>query len=225
MRRMATMKSLIGLGAAAAVLMLVAPAMAEVRVGAVGGVNLSSLSTDEQGVKLSTLTRWGAGGALELDLNDYVAVATRPMFIGRGTDIETLAGVGDVSAQGKDSYARVELGYIELPLLFKYSFPTEGVRPYLIAGPSLGLRRSATAVSKFGSAPEEREDSKDDFKSTDFSLWAGAGLGKNIGSAYVFAEGLYSLGLRNINKDASEGSGKNRGWQFLAGVTLRLGSR
>ena len=32
--------------------------------------------------------------------------------------------------------------HIELPLLIKYSIPTEGVRPYLIAGPSLGLLRT-----------------------------------------------------------------------------------
>jgi hypothetical protein len=225
MRRMATMWSRIGVGVMVAVLLAVAPAMAEVRVGGVGGLNLASLSTDEQGVKLGTLTRWGVGGALELDLTERLAVVSRPMFIGKGADIKTLPELGDVAAQGKDSYARTELGYIELPLLFKYSLTAEGVRPYLIAGPSLGVLRNATGVSKFGSAPEQREDIKGDFKSTDFSLCAGAGLGKNIGPVYLFAEGLYALGLTNIDKDKSEGSGKNRGLQFRAGITLRLGGR
>jgi hypothetical protein len=225
MRRLTTTKSWIGLGTAVATLAVVAPAMAEMRVGGVGGVNLATLSTEEQGVELGTLTRWGAGGVLEVDLGERLAVATRPMFVGRGADIEALPGLGDVAARGPGSYARTELDYIELPLLLKYSLPTGGVRPYLIAGPSLGIRLDATGVSKFGTAPEERANLEDDLERTDWGLSAGAGLGTNVGSAYVFAEAVYALGLTNINKDASEGSGKNRGLQIRAGVTLRLGGR
>jgi hypothetical protein len=161
---------------------------------------------------------------LEVDLGERLAVATRPMFVGRGADIEALPGVGEVAALGPGSHARTELDYIELPLLLKYSLPTEGVRPYLIAGPSLGIRLDATGVTKFGTAPEERE-SIEDLETTDWSLMAGAGLGANVGSACVFAEAVYALGLTDLNEDARAGSGQNRGLQLRAGVTLRLGGR
>jgi hypothetical protein len=200
-------------------------ARAEVRVGGVGGGNLASLSTDAKDAKLGTLTRWGVGGALEWDVTPNLALATRPMYVGGGTNIKTMPGLGDVSAQGKGSYARTELGYIELPLLIKYSFATEGARPYLIAGPSLGLLRSAHSVYKLGNAAEQSDDIKKDFKTTDIGLSAGAGVGANIGQAYVFAEGLYGFGLTNINKDKAEGTGRNRGLQVRAGVTVRLGGK
>jgi hypothetical protein len=205
-------------------LLATAPARAEFRAGGVGGTNLASLSTDAKDTDLSMLRRWGVGGALELDLSPSFALVTRPAYVGRGADIDGMPGLASVSAQGKGSYARTELGYFELPLLVKYSFPTEGVRPYLIAGASLGLLQKAEAVSKFGSAAEEREDIEKDFKRTDISLNAGAGVGANVGErAYVFAEGLYSYGLTNINKDKADGTGKNRGLQFRVGLTLRLG--
>jgi hypothetical protein len=213
------------IGVTAALLQVTAPAEAEVRAGGVGGVALSSLSTNETGTKLGTLTRWGMGGALELDLSPTLALASRPMYIGRGTDIKTLPELGDISALGKDSYARTKLDYIELPLLIKYSLPAGEMRPYIIAGPVLGLLQRAKGVSKFGSAAEEREDIKKDFKSTDVGINVGAGIGANLGQAYVFAEGLYGFGLTNINKDKTEETGKNRCSQLRAGVTLRFGAR
>jgi hypothetical protein len=215
----------VGVGVMAASWLVTAPAGAEVRAGGVGGIALASLSTNEKGTELGTLTRWCAGGVLELDLSPTLALASRPMYVGRGANIESIPGLGDVSAQGNGSYARTELGYIELPLLLKYSLPTGGTRPYLIAGPSLGLLRTAKAVSRFGSAGEEREDIKKDFESTEISLHAGAGVGADLGRAYVFAEGLYGFGLTNINKDKTEGTGRNRGLQLRAGITVRLGAR
>jgi hypothetical protein len=215
----------VGVALMAVSLLVAAPVRAEVRVGGVGGMNLATLSTDAAGSKLGTLSRWGAGGTLELDLSRTVALAIRPTYEGRGTDIKSMPEIGAVSAKGTGSYARTTLGYVELPLLIKYSIPTEGVRPYLIAGPSLGLLRKAEAVSKFGGAAEKREDIKKDFKSTDISLNAGAGVGANLGPTYVFAEGLYGFGLTNINKDKTEGTGRNRGLQLRAGITLRLGAK
>jgi hypothetical protein len=214
-----------GVGVLAVSLLVAAPVRAEVRVGGVGGGNLASLATDSTDVKLGTLQRWSVGGELELDLSQSFALVARPAYVGRGTDIKSMPGVGDVSSHGAGSYARTELSYIDLPLLVKYSFPIQGVRPYLIAGPSLGLLRKAEGVSKFGNAAEVRDDIKKDFESTDISLNAGAGVGTNVGQAYIFAEGLYGYGLTNINKDVTEPAGRNRGVQFRAGITLRLGSK
>ncbi len=213
------------IGLTVALLVSTVPATAQVRIGAVGASNLASISSDGAGAKLSSLARWGVGGAIEVDLNEDFALVSRPMYLGKGVEIEVMPEVGNVSSMGKGSYARTELSYLELPLLLKYSLPTAGARPYLIAGPSLGLRRSADAVYKFGSDAERREDIEKDFKSTDLSLQAGAGIGVNVGRAYLFAEGLYAFGLTNINENKAEGTGKNRGPQFRVGVTLNLSGR
>lgn len=225
MRMKQIMKLGLGIGMTAVLLSASASAEAEVRVGGVSGIALSSLSTDEKGVQLGTLTSWSVGGVLELDLSPTMALASRPIYVGRGAAIKALPGLGDISDHGKNSYARNELSFIELPLLIKCSLSAGDIRPYLIAGPSLGLLQKAEGVSRFGSAAEERENIKKDFKSADIGINAGAGIGANLGGAYVFAEGLYGYGLTRINKDTTEGTAKNRGMQLRAGVTLRLGSR
>jgi hypothetical protein len=198
----------------AASLLAAAPAMAEVRVGAVGGVNVADMSGSEDWFYR---TRWGAGGVVEVDLSHDLALASRPMYLGKGSEGKLVILPGEVGI-------RMDLSYIEIPLLVKVSAATGGVRPYLIAGPSLGLRLSAeTFREEFDTPGEKREDAKQDTKSTELSLNAGVGVGLNVGQAYGFVEGVYAWGLTDVSK--AEGTSKNRGMQFRVGITLRLGGR
>jgi hypothetical protein len=215
----------VSVGLLSSALFFSVPAEAEIRLGAQGGVALTTTSTNEKGTELGTLTRWGAGAVLEADLSPTLAVVTRPQYVGRGNNIKSMPELGSIASLNNGSYARVELDYIELPLLVKYSLPTGTTRPYLIAGPSLGWLQRARGVSKFGSAAEEREDIKKDFKSTDIGVQVGAGIGTNLGRTHMFVEGLYGFGLTNISKDKAEGTGKSRGLQLRAGVAVRLGGR
>jgi hypothetical protein len=210
----------IGTGLVVASLLAAAPAMAaEVRVGAVGGVNVADMS----GVNSFLYrTRWGAGGVVEVDITQNLALASRPMYVGKGSD-------GDLAVMPGDVSIAMDLRYVEIPLLVKVSAATGRVRPYLIAGPSLGLLQKAealrTEVLDVDGYPIRREskDATQDTKSTEWSLNAGVGVGLNVGRAYGFVEGVWAWGLTDVIK--TEGSIKNRGVQFRAGITLRLGGR
>lgn len=91
--------------------------------------------------------------------------------------------------------------------------------PYAMAGPSVGL----LAKAKYDSGDNE-QDATDETRKIDFS--AGFGLGVQIpeGNRMLFAEVRYLLGFVNINNQTDESTVKNRGVQFLVGITIPLGS-
>jgi hypothetical protein len=211
----------IGTGLVVVSLLAAAPAMAaEVRVGAVGGVNVADMS----GVSNWFYhTCWGAGGVVEVDVTQNLALASRPMYVGKGSE-------GDLALMPGDVSIGMDLRYVEIPLLVKVSAATGRVRPYLIAGPSLGLLQKAEAlrtevldVDGYPTWRDERKDIKQDTESTEWSLNAGVGVGLNVRKVYAFVEGIWAWGLTDVSK--TEGSIKNRGVQFRAGITLRLGGR
>ncbi len=213
MRQELTQRRLFRIAAAAVLLLAAAPAMAELRAGAMGATNMAEMTAKDDTNNSLWLTRWGVGGVVELDLTPEVVLVARPAYIGKGADAPLLPV----------SKVRTELGYIELPVLVKLQLATHDWRPYLIAGPSLGLLQSAKAVQELDGGGEERLDVKDDFKTADWGVNVGAGLAWRAGKAQVFAEGLWGLGLSNVKK--AGGESKNRSFRLQAGVTLRLGGR
>jgi hypothetical protein len=195
-----------------AMLVLVAiPATAQHRIGFIGGLNLANVSVDpeETGIEYSNRTAFGGGGVLDLRLAENIALQLEPMFLQKGTKV----------TDGSDE-VKVKLSYIEVPVLLKFMLGQSPTRPYIMAGPSAGFRLSAK-VSNGGEI-----DIKDVIKSTDFGLDFGAGISFPAGNNAIFVEGRYGLGLSNINDDPTDTNTdvKNKGIQFMAGITFPLGS-
>ena len=190
-----------------------APA-ADVRLGVLGAANFADIDLNDPElvdfIDFQTLNRWGAGGVLEIGLTENLSVVALPMYLGKGTKAEELG-----------AELRFELTYFEVPVLLKYAFGSaDTFRPYVSAGPSLGFRDNAEVVLR-ALGQDETEDVSDQTKSTDFSLWFGAGLEIPAGGARVFVEGGYALGLTDIEEDSFT-SAKNRGFQARAGVTFGI---
>ena len=68
------------------------------------------------------------GAVVEVDLSRRVSLACTPMLLQKGT---AFRGWGSAS----DTTGSVDMTYLELPLLARYSFGSTGLRPYLTAGP------------------------------------------------------------------------------------------
>jgi hypothetical protein len=99
---------------------------------------------------------------------------------------------------------KLNLGYINVPLLVQYMFDN-GFR--LQAGPQVGFLLGAK--SKVGNI---ETDIKDNFKSVDFGI--GAGIGYVDPSSGFGVDARYNLGLSNINENAASGKSYNRGFQL-----------
>lgn len=190
------------------VLLAIVPTSAQNRIGFTGGLNLANISVDpDQGLDLSSRTGFGFGGVLDLGLSENVALHVEPMFLQKGSNVN-VQGLGEI---------KLKASYIEVPVLFKIALGTSTTRPYVMAGPSIGILLSAKA---------DDTDIKDTTKSTDFGLAFGAGVSFPAGNNSVFVEGRYALGLSDINDDATDDTKiKTKGIQFMAGVTFPLGGQ
>ena len=230
MQRNATTRILIFL----LVLALATAAGAQVRVGALGGLNLSDFRVPEDNPfdadpdDFLRNTVYGAGAFVETPLVGAVSLRAQLLFLKTSCDYR----------EQLDQVYTYNLSYLELPLLFKVSLGRM-LRPYFLAGPSVGYAVAAEADLRQG-VVTGTADVSHITKKLDFSLCFGAGLGFDIGRVTLFVEGLYVRGLRNVNKGGSiemdlEGflvdqevdplDVKPFGTHLMAGVSLPLGGR
>jgi len=197
-------------------LCMVLPVSSQVNLGILGGLNLANISVDpeQEGLDWSNRTAFGFGGVLDFNLNESVALHLEPMYLQKGTkaDVEETFEI------------EFKAAYLEIPVMLKYAFGTSEIKPYVIAGPSIGYNLSAK-VKMSGGGESEEEDVKDTIKSFDFGLGFGAGVNVLMGNNSIFVEARYTLGLTNINDDPDDPDTdvKTKGIQIFAGITFPLG--
>jgi hypothetical protein len=201
---------------------LAAPVAAETHIGVLGGVNFATLhETPAEAGLFSTRSLFEVGAVVDVGLGGRLSLRLEPMFLVKGSDI-SFDLFGPTPAEPNGAF---RLSYVELPVLLSVSLSTGGVRPYLLAGPTIGYLTGAKAEA-FASG--KTQDVLSTFNRTDLGVSFGGGFSVPLGGALVFVEGRYSLGLKNILKDTTDTQGgtlKTRGVQVAAGVTFRLGHR
>lgn len=105
--------------------------------------------------------------------------------------------------------------------MLKYTLNPNHTGPYMMAGPTIGLKLSSQVLVRqagiLNSVSYSAIDGKTKF--IDFGLGFGAGLNVPKGNHAVFVEARYVLGLTNIN-DASEANVRNKGLQIFTGITF-----
>ena len=195
----------------AALICLVANAKAQWSVGGVVGMNAASIKVTPEvsSETYSGRAAFALGVVVDRQLMDNLDLHMQALYLQKG------AKVGDVGFS-----AAFKVNYIELPVMLRYSPPLDlPLMPYAMAGPSVGL----LAKAKYDYDDGE-QNATDETRNIDFS--AGFGLGVQIpeGDRMLFAEVRYLLGFVNINNQTDESTVKNRGFQFLVGMTIPIGS-
>jgi len=191
---------------------------AQVNLGFFAGLNLANISQDPpmEGIDLSNRIGFAVGGVFDYRLGKYLALRLEPMYLQKGVKFETDEAPGGVDYE-------FESAYFEIPVMMMYTFTTQRIKPYLIAGPTIGFCLSAKKYISWDSQHNDI-DIKDGTESIDFGLGLGAGLSVPIGSNSMFLETRYVFGLTNINKEPSDPVVKSKGLQILAGLTFPLGN-
>lgn len=181
--------------------------------GIKGGFNLSKFySVEPAGMEQKYLAGFQVGLFKGFNISPSVQIQPEIFFIQKGSKVTYTLDAVEV-------IGKVKISYFEIPLLLKFNIkPDTSVNPYLIAGPYVAFRSKATAtVEALGQT--EKEDIKDQVKSTDFGIIGGAGLEFKVGGLlkYILAEIRYELGLADIDKGAST-KAKNSSIVFNVGV-------
>ena len=179
-------------------------------IGARVGMTLSSFAaSDEGGGEISSITGIHIGATASF-MGDRLVLSAA--YSQRGTGLTGIDFVEGLDFQFNLAY--VDVGaFAKLPL---------GAGPYLLVGPTLGLRVACSAsLSAEGNelSSECGADEEDPFKTYDFGVLGGAGISFGLGGYDVVVEGLYSFGILNIS-DFPDDSVKNRGFILRAGVDL-----
>ena len=140
------------------------------------------------------------------------------------------------------SESTVKLNYLEIPILLKYAFATEGFMPYIGVGPSIGFAMSGnqsgssttttsssvTGTTTSSSSYDESIDfEQDSVSKIDFSLLVTLGGAFPIGDNgnTVSLNLSYMLGLANLNNSSADLKLMNRGILITAGFSLDLGKK
>ncbi len=151
-----------------------------------------------------------------------VTIQPELLYSQRGTKWteEEEPGVGVVTCH-------MRISYVELPVLVKYNFLSGPVRPFVLAGPSLGYLLSAKwqycvhYYTDDGLDNSYEYDMKDQLKKMEFAGVFGIGADYHLAKVVLSLEARYHLGLTNVIKNIEESdvtSAKHKGFAVLVGL-------
>lgn len=194
-------------------------AQKDVQFGVKGGLNLSTISTDNDIICFESASGLQFGVMAEVPLSEQIGFGPEVQLFRPNIDYCIEYYLDDYpydtsKAAAADDYSgTIKLSYLNVPLMLKY-YVAEGFS--LEAGPNVAFLLSAKdEYNDFGDTGED--DIKDELKGIDF--------GVNFGLGYKLEGGLnfgarYNLGLSDAN-DNKEEIGDNhlkiRSFQFSVG--------
>jgi opacity protein-like surface antigen len=199
--------------AAAAVLLAATAGAADFDLGVKAGVNLATLSGGglvggDVSDELERRTGLVLGAYARFPLGQVLAVQPELLYSQKGFRLDAF-GV-DVTG---------ELDALELAVPLRVDFLEDGaVRPFLLAGPYLGIEMSSE-VSVGALGVDVDQDIGDEVKDTDFGLLAGAGLRFPLGSLSLDLEARYAWVLTGLSELPGDDV-KHRVLSILAGVAF-----
>ena len=223
----------IALGSAVLIALLAGPAVAQTRVGLIGGANSSGYHAPQDGADHSNETGFVVGAVVDLFFTDVLGLRLEPMYIRKG---------GSAGSAAVQEEVTLEASLLELPVFLTLGFG-ETTRPYLLAGPTFGYVLTSKLSGSDTGIPFEG-DLLPVTERLDVGVGVGGGLSRDLGRVSGFLEARYVWGLTNLAKtgevvltspgtsfstsltlDKEVDEYKYRGLQILIGFTAPLGGR
>jgi len=190
-------------------------------VAAEGGINIANANiTPQPQVNVSSRTGLIIGGMLDIFFTPQIGISTGMRYVMKGFEFP-----GTLN-NGTAVQVTAKANYLEFPVLFKVKFPLTEVKPYLLAGPTLGLNLTSN-LDYVGGGQQGSEDNSANTESIDFGLLFGAGSDFKVANKVsLFVQFGYELGLSNVaktqNQATTASTTKTYGLQFTGGVRFSL---
>jgi Outer membrane protein beta-barrel domain len=175
----------------------------EGRWGVKGGVNFATFSSDDEpAIPFDYRIGLAAGGFFTWPIGSHLDIQPEALYSQQGTTLDVL---------GVDSAIKID--YLATPILVRFRLQSSGRGLVLFAGPSLGFKLSAKAVSEFGDVTT-KDDIGDEIESFDYGVVFGAGWE----AGRLMIDGRYTWGLSNISTREDDPKTQHRVISVLAGV-------
>jgi hypothetical protein len=189
-----------------------------VTMGGRYGLTFSDLVLDpkpEGNSDWKSVMSFAIGGELNLWLTPQFAIAPQVLYVSRVSEFE------EPSFDGFSFSNSILTRYLELPIYAKLQLGDEQVRPYIFAGPSIGLLLSATSRTTRNGKDEDM-DAKDDFSDTEIGLQGGVGIRVQVDkNTELIADAGYHYGLTDLT-EAPVSTLKHRGFRIMTGALFKL---
>jgi hypothetical protein len=214
----------IHLGIALLVLAVCVPVMsaaAPIAVGIKGGLSAATLHGDlpsdpfvEHG------TRLGVGGGLSVTIGMGGRFALQPemLYVMKGTSLGDVDLTDDSGNSLGTARVTEAIDYLELPVLARAALPaTALLRPFLVAGPTLGVRLSQRLRTK--GIENDSLQELDFVKRVDLGAALGAGVELG-GRGRCVLEARYTLGLTQAAETTYSDDARNGALLVMAGIAI-----
>ena len=183
------------------------------------GISISNLSTSSSGFNVSYSSNTGFTGGLGLGINfnEHLSLQPEILYTQKGARLKYSFYPADVDL-------KIFLNYLEIPVLFKYSYGPV----YFNLGPCIDFK-VGTGLQNKSSKNVNVTWNDSNLNSTDFGFAFGGGFAFPVGIGKIMIDGRYVLGLSNIvsNSDSEASnasvSTKNKSIQFTFGYAIPLG--
>ena len=165
-------------------------------------------------------TRLNIGVFYEHQFSRYFALRPELNFAQRGYSLKNRAtNLTDVTADVDYS-----ANYLEIPVMAKGQLDLDGVYPYVMTGPFMGLLIGKSQNINFSNGEEQEISLDNKMSSFEFGWNFGLGSAFSVSKDIRLEAGLrYSLGLTNaFNSTVSGNSTKLNAFQILAGMSVKI---
>ncbi|MGC4234227.1 MAG: porin family protein [Niabella sp.] len=212
------MRKKIMLLAAMALVLGVMQVNAQATFGLKAGLNVSNLTVKGEGIKVkyNSLPGLHIGVMASLPISDNLSIDPALLYSGKGAK-------GDdndeyVALYSNESY---NINYLELPINISYSFnlsSTDNIKPFVFAGPYLGLAFSGKYKSENTSEKFKIGNDKNtsDIKPVDY----GANIGAGVKFSNFRISAQYGIGMANILPGTSSTKMHNSTFGLSIGYTF-----
>ena len=196
------------------IFIIVIPSFAQVELGFLGGVSSTSFDGSYKQVPSIDAVSNGSfsiGAIFIYNFTENIGIQLEPAYCEKG-------GTNGISGINK---AEISIGYVDIPILIKYSFDV----PYVI----LGVYNSYTtgALYKYREEDNNRltevtEGIEKELKDIDTGICFGLGANIETGRGKIIVEAQYSRGFSVLLDDDINGSLKNQGFHLKVGMLFSL---
>lgn len=164
--------------------------------GGAAGLNLANESVGDlpEGESKSMRPGLRIGGSVDYQVTPMVSVGTGLVYQMKGANYDWKDGNDTGEGASK-------LTFLTIPMTARAVFPGTAFRPYVKAGPQVGLLLSAKHSAKGtydGFDYDEETDVKDNLKSMEIGFEVGGGVMIPFGDLMASAEVAYDLGLTDL---------------------------
>ena len=210
-------------------------AQAQVSLGLKAGTNWANIQATESLDKVlpdfKYINNANYGLVAEIPVTSQFAFQPEIAFVKKGFELDkgfdlTLFGI-DVPVGVK---AESRFSYVEMPLLAKYKFGTEGLSAYVVAGPTLGVATAGRLITKadvfitdinLTNTPVDLDAI--DYQRLEVGGTVGAGLAVNTGFGQIFADARYNHGFTQLyDIPLVDEKVSNKGFGLNVGVMVGL---